>query len=82
MTTLHERFEKGQSIRAMMAGGDLSHFTLPGIDQLAPDLKRIIDEALFGSIWTRPGLDIKQRCICTMLGLGGAGSAPPAAATH
>ena len=66
MTTLPERFEKGQSLRAMMAGGDLSHFTLPGIDQLAPDLKRIIDEALFGSIWSRPQLAVEQRCICTI----------------
>ena len=24
-------------MRALMAGGDLSHFTLPGIDQLAPE---------------------------------------------
>ena len=69
MTTLQERFEKGQSLRAMMAGGDLSHFTLPGIDQLAPDLKRIIDEALFGSIWSRPQLAVEQRCICTISAL-------------
>ena len=33
-------------MRESMAGGDPTHFTLPGIDQLAPDLKRIIDEAL------------------------------------
>ena len=41
----------------------------PGVDQLAPDLKRIIDEALFGTIWTRPGLDLKQRCIATISAL-------------
>ena len=47
MTTLNDRFQKGQEMRGAMAAGDLSHFTLPGTDQLAPDLKRIIDEALF-----------------------------------
>jgi 4-carboxymuconolactone decarboxylase len=52
-----------------MAAGDPTHFTLPGIDQLAPDLKRIVDEALFGSIWSRPGLDMKNRCVCTLSAL-------------
>ena len=69
MTSLNERFEKGLEMRATMAAGDLSHFTLPGIDQLAPDLKRIVEESLFGSIWSRPGLDVKQRCICTVSAL-------------
>ena len=63
LATLHERYEKGQSMRTLMSGGDLSHFTVPGIDQLAPDLKRIIDESLFGSIWSRPGLELNLRCI-------------------
>jgi len=69
LTTLDERFEKGQGMRALMAGGDSAHFTLPAIDELAPDLKRIIDEALFGSIWTRPGLHPQHRVICTISAL-------------
>ena len=69
MATLDERFEQGLAMRAKMAAGDPGHFTLPGTDQLAPDLKRIIDEALFGSIWTRPGLELKYRCICTVSAL-------------
>ncbi len=76
MTTLNERYEKGQSMRTLMAAGDLSHFTLPGIDQLAPDLKRIIDESLFGSIWSRPGLDVNLRCICTISALMALGQLP------
>ncbi len=76
MTSLNERYDKGQAMRSLMAGGDLSHFTLPGIDQLAPDLKRIIDESLFGSIWSRPGLDVKLRCICTMSALMALGQLP------
>lgn len=61
MSTLEERFQQGQAMRDTMSGGDRGHFTLPRTDQLAPVLKRIIDETLFGSIWTRPGLDIKYR---------------------
>ena len=76
MTALEERFERGREMRAVMAAGDPSHFTLPGIDLLAPDLKRIVDESLFGSIWNRPGLDVRQRCICTMSALMAMGQLP------
>ena len=61
MTTLEQRYEKGQAVRALRAGTDSGHFPIPGIDQLAPDLRRIIDEALYGSIWTRPGLSLQRR---------------------
>ena len=63
-------------MRSLMASGDLSHFTLPGIDQLAPGLKRIINEALFGSIWSRPELDVKHRCICIISALMALGQLP------
>ncbi len=69
MTTLNERYENGQAMRASMAGGNQSHFAVPGIDRLAPDLRRIIDEALFGRIWTRPGLTLEQHCMCTIAAL-------------
>ncbi len=69
MTTPNERLQAGREMRRTMAGGDTSHYALPGVDQLAPDLKRIIDEALFGSIWTRPGLSLQQRCIATISAL-------------
>ena len=76
MPTLDERYKQGQEMRGKMADGDPSHFTLPGTDQLAPDLKRIIDEALFGSIWTRPGLELKYRCVCILAALMALGELP------
>ena len=69
MSSLEERFNRGLEMRDTMAAGDFRHFTLPGIDQLAPDLKRIVDEALFGSIWVRDELNLKQRCLCTLSAL-------------
>jgi 4-carboxymuconolactone decarboxylase len=69
LTSLNDRYQAGQDMRGQMAGGDATHYALPGVDQLAPDLKRIIDEALFGTIWRRPGLDLKQRCIATISAL-------------
>ena len=76
MDSLNERFKKGQAMRTLMAQGDPSHYTLPGIDQLAPDLKRIINEALFGQIWNRPGLDPQHRCMVTMSALTALGQLP------
>lgn len=74
--TLHERFERGQEMRRRLAGGNPGHYALPGIDQLAPDLKRIVDEALWGSVWTRPGLDTERRCLCTLAALTALGQMP------
>ena len=67
--TLNQRYQRGQEMRQRLAGGNTGHYALPGIDQLAPDLKRIVDEALWGSVWTRPGLDTPRRCLCTLAAL-------------
>ena len=69
METLEDRYNRGMEMRKLMAGGNTSHYSLPGIDQLAPDLKRIVDEALWGSVWTRPGLDTERRCMITVAAL-------------
>ena len=69
-------------MRVAMAAGDVSHFAVPGIDQLAPDLKRIIDECLFGSIWSRDGMSTERRVICTHLRTDGLGATAPVAPDH
>ena len=76
MTTLNDRFERGREMRRSMAAGDPTHFSVPGIDQYAPDLRRIIDECLFGSIWTRTVLPPHQRAICTISALMAMGQLP------
>ena len=76
LETLDDRFNRGMEIRTLMAGGNASHYSLPGIDQLAPDLKRIVDEALWGSVWTRPGLDMERRCMVTLAALTALGQMP------
>ena len=76
METLEDRFNRGMEMRKLMAGGNPSHYSLPGIDQLAPDLKRIVDEALWGSVWTRPGLDMERRCMITVAALTALGQMP------
>ncbi len=61
MTTLDERARRGAEIRARFGGGTPSGGSVPGSREMAPDLHRIADEALFGPIWQRPGLKIEHR---------------------
>ena len=61
MTTLDERAQRGAEIRARFGGGVPTSGSVPGSREMAPDLHRIADEALFGSIWQRPALKIEHR---------------------
>jgi 4-carboxymuconolactone decarboxylase len=51
----------GAEIRARFEGGTPDSGSVPGSREMAPDLHRIVDEALLGSIWRRPGLKIEHR---------------------
>jgi 4-carboxymuconolactone decarboxylase len=68
MTTLDERFQKGLEMRKRLAGGQGRIFrgSVPIAYELAPDMYRISTESLYGSIWTRPGLDLKYRVMATL----------------
>ena len=49
MTTLDERYQKGLEIRSKFGGGTPRPGWASESGELAPDLYRIIEEALFGS---------------------------------
>ena len=68
MTTSEERFQKGLEMRTLLGGGEGRVFmgSVPTADELAPDMYRITTECLYGSIWSRPGLDIKYRAMATL----------------
>jgi 4-carboxymuconolactone decarboxylase len=68
MTTLDERFQKGLEVRERLAGGQGRSLrgSVPIAYELAPDLYRISTESLYGSIWSRPGLDLKYRVMATL----------------
>ena len=67
MSELEARYERGQETRRMFGGGAIA---APGAMgdawELAPDLERLLDEALFGSIWRRDALTATQREIITL----------------
>ena len=62
-------------MRRLMAAGNPSHYSLPGIDQLAPDLKRIVTRHC-GVCLDQAGLDMERRCMCTVAALTALGQMP------
>jgi len=68
MATLDERFQQGVALRTRLAGGAGRIFNgpLPMAYVLAPDMYRITTESLYGSIWNRPGLELKYRVMATL----------------
>ncbi len=68
MTTFDERYQQGLEMRARLAGGEGRTFmgSVPSAYELAPDMYRLTTECLYGSIWNRPGLDIKHRVTASL----------------
>ncbi|MFO1190515.1 MAG: carboxymuconolactone decarboxylase family protein [Alphaproteobacteria bacterium] len=61
---------RGYAIQKQLWGDKVIERRPPGA---VAEMLHITDEALFGTVWTRPGLDIKTRslcCITTMTALG------------
>jgi 4-carboxymuconolactone decarboxylase len=68
MATLDERFQQGLEMRQRLAGGQGRMFrgAVPIAYELAPDMYRISTECLYGSLWSRPGLEIRYRAMATL----------------
>ena len=66
MSELEARYERGQETRRMFGGGVIGGGSAPGAWEMAPDLERILGEALFGTIWRRPVLTPAQREMITL----------------
>lgn len=59
--------EKGLELRKKLLGKRASAVTALG--ELAPDLEEMINEVLFGRVWTRSGLEPKMRSAITIASL-------------
>jgi len=59
--------EKGLELRKKLLGKRANAATALG--ELAPDLEEMINEVLFGRVWTRPGLEPKMRSAITIASL-------------
>jgi 4-carboxymuconolactone decarboxylase len=68
MTTLEERFDGSLAVLARLGRVDAHGSPLRNamMEEIAPDQWRLIREACFGSLWTRPGLSMEQRSLATI----------------
>jgi 4-carboxymuconolactone decarboxylase len=62
MTTRRALRQRGEALRAQLFGGKVERGTHPDFDDL-------IVETTYGSIWSRPGLGMHDRLVCTLAAL-------------
>jgi 4-carboxymuconolactone decarboxylase len=62
MTTRHALRERGEAMRFELFGADAA-------DEAYVDFDPLITETTYGAIWTRPGLGLQDRMVCTLAAL-------------
>jgi 4-carboxymuconolactone decarboxylase len=72
MLTTQDAFEKGTAVRNKMTGAGIGK-NLEELKAISPELQDFVVSYLFGTIYDRPGLDLKTRSICTISALIGMG---------
>jgi alkylhydroperoxidase/carboxymuconolactone decarboxylase family protein YurZ len=71
-----DKHEKGMALRTQLwgeKGAKAGDEFLSGFD---PDFGKFLNDELFGTIWTRPGLPVKARSMITMAALIALGRGP------
>jgi 4-carboxymuconolactone decarboxylase len=70
---LDEKFEKGMQIRKSVLGEDHVARAEVNRSDFDADFQRYITESAWGSVWVRPGLEIKTRQLLTIAMLAALG---------
>jgi 4-carboxymuconolactone decarboxylase len=60
---------KGLKMRKKLTGKRSSKGGPTALAELAPDLDEMLNEVIFGRVWTRPGLELKMRSAITIAAL-------------
>ncbi|WP_301172589.1 carboxymuconolactone decarboxylase family protein [Brevibacillus nitrificans] len=79
MTT--ERYQRGWE-KLMEIDGEGGEKVIESLQDIAPDLGRYIVEFAFGDIYSRGGLDLKQRQLVTLASLTTQGGCEPQLQVH
>ncbi len=66
MSTRDELRRKGNEIRERLQHGTLPARERPRAVASVPGLRNFTGESIFGSVWARPGLDIRYRMLATL----------------
>ena len=73
--------DHGPDLFALVTGEDGAEM-LAALDEVAPDLGRYIVEFGYGEVYSRPGLDMRERQIAAVSALAALGGAEPQLRTH
>lgn len=71
MTDQNDRHAMGLDVMKRLGGGDSSalHAEITSMDDIAPDLSRIVTDFCFGEVYSRPGLEPQRRHLVTLTSL-------------
>ena len=61
-----KRGEKGRNIIGQLQGGIDRDQIFGVIEEVFPDFLKITEEHLFGNVWSRAGLPLRDRCMITL----------------
>ena len=61
-------YDKGMKVRKKLSGKRFGKGA-SALAELAPDLEEMINEVVFGRVWTRPGLELRMRSAITIASL-------------
>jgi 4-carboxymuconolactone decarboxylase len=61
-------YDRGIEMRKKLSGKRFGEAS-SALAELAPDLEEMLNEVVFGRVWTRPGLELKMRSVATIAAL-------------
>ena len=64
-----ERYEKGLNLMREMVGAEQADAVVERFRELHPDFERFVMEFVMGDLYSRDGLDLKTRLLCTVAAL-------------
>ncbi|HEV8343956.1 MAG TPA: carboxymuconolactone decarboxylase family protein [Candidatus Binatia bacterium] len=70
---IEERYQRGLKLLKQMLGEKKAEETRKRWQRLAPDFERYVVEFLAGEIWSRSGLPLKIKSLCTISALAALG---------
>jgi 4-carboxymuconolactone decarboxylase len=73
MMLIEERYQKGLELLRQMLGEKTAEETRKRWQKLSPDFERYVLEFLSGEIWSRSGLPLKIKSLCTISALAALG---------
>ncbi|MGH3879005.1 MAG: carboxymuconolactone decarboxylase family protein [Actinophytocola sp.] len=79
----NDRHTRGLEVLHMLAGGDPAKLeSMSALDDVTPDLRRLVVDFAYGEIYSRPGLDPQRRHLVTLSALVALGDTEAELRTH